>query len=544
MSTRIESPRRQAGARRRRCVDVAKLVAAYYERVPDPAVAGAARRLRHLRASRLVVRRARSTRRTCSRSAQAICEYRAQRRASTARCSSASTPTRCRSRRSTSALEVLAANGVEVMLAAGDEYTPTPAISHAILVYNRGRTERPRRRHRRHALAQPARQTAASSTTRRTAARPTPTSPAGSRRRPTRLLEQTLAGVRAHADARRRCARRRRTATTTSDAYVADLGNVIDLDAIRERRRAAWASIRSAAPACTTGRASPSATGSTSTVVSEEVDPTFRFMTARLGRPDPHGPVVAVRDAAADRHEGPLRRRLRLRHRPRPARHRHAERRPAAAEPLPGGRRSTTCSATGRSGRRSAAVGKTVVSTSHDRPRRRAAGPQALRSAGRLQVVRRRPARRLARLRRRRERRRLVPAPRRQRLDDRQGRHRAGAARRPRSPRAPAAIRARATTSSPASSASRSPIASTRRPPPSRRQRSPRSRRSSSARRELAGEPIERVLDEGARQRRADRRHQGDRRKTAGSRRGPRAPRTSTRSTPRASPAPSTCSGS
>jgi phosphoglucomutase len=38
-----------------------------------------------------------------------------------------------------SALEVLAANGVEVMLAEGDEYTPTPAISHAILTYNRGR---------------------------------------------------------------------------------------------------------------------------------------------------------------------------------------------------------------------------------------------------------------------------------------------------------------------------------------------------------------------------------------------------------------------
>ena len=39
-----------------------------------------------------------------------------------------------------SALEVLAANGVEVMLATNDEYTPTPAISHAILTYNRGRT--------------------------------------------------------------------------------------------------------------------------------------------------------------------------------------------------------------------------------------------------------------------------------------------------------------------------------------------------------------------------------------------------------------------
>jgi phosphoglucomutase len=38
-----------------------------------------------------------------------------------------------------SALEVLAANGVDVMLAVNDEYTPTPAVSHAILTYNRGR---------------------------------------------------------------------------------------------------------------------------------------------------------------------------------------------------------------------------------------------------------------------------------------------------------------------------------------------------------------------------------------------------------------------
>ena len=40
---------------------------------------------------------------------------------------------------SASALEVLAANEVEVMLAENDEYTPTPAVSHAILSYNRGR---------------------------------------------------------------------------------------------------------------------------------------------------------------------------------------------------------------------------------------------------------------------------------------------------------------------------------------------------------------------------------------------------------------------
>jgi phosphoglucomutase len=39
-----------------------------------------------------------------------------------------------------SALEVLAANGVTVMVDQDDGYTPTPAVSHAILTYNRGRT--------------------------------------------------------------------------------------------------------------------------------------------------------------------------------------------------------------------------------------------------------------------------------------------------------------------------------------------------------------------------------------------------------------------
>ncbi|WP_268796525.1 phosphoglucomutase (alpha-D-glucose-1,6-bisphosphate-dependent) [Pseudomonas huanghezhanensis] len=37
------------------------------------------------------------------------------------------------------ALEVLAANGVQVMISQDDEYTPTPAVSHAIICYNKGR---------------------------------------------------------------------------------------------------------------------------------------------------------------------------------------------------------------------------------------------------------------------------------------------------------------------------------------------------------------------------------------------------------------------
>ena len=53
---------------------------------------------------------------------------------------SVSIPTRCRNPRAPALYEVLAGNGVETLLATGDEYTPTPAVSHAILTYNRGRT--------------------------------------------------------------------------------------------------------------------------------------------------------------------------------------------------------------------------------------------------------------------------------------------------------------------------------------------------------------------------------------------------------------------
>ena len=163
--------------------------------------------------------------------------------------------------------------------------------------------------------------------------------------------------------------------------------------------------------------------------------------------------------------------------------------------------------------RRSAAVGKTVVSSALiDRVAARL-GRQAVRGAGRLQVVRRRPARRLARLRRRGERRRVLPAPRRHGLDHRQGRHRAGAARRrddrargPRSRRAvPRADRA--------NSASRAPTASTRRPRREQKERLARARRREQVDGDRAGRRADRArARQGAGQRRADRRHQGDRR--------------------------------
>jgi phosphoglucomutase len=72
---------------------------------------------------------------------QAICEYRAEQGtdgplflgADTHALSGPATET---------ALEVLAANGVTVMLDSGDGYTPTPAVSHAILKANRNRSSR------------------------------------------------------------------------------------------------------------------------------------------------------------------------------------------------------------------------------------------------------------------------------------------------------------------------------------------------------------------------------------------------------------------
>jgi phosphoserine phosphatase len=82
----------------------------------------------------------------------------------------------------------------------------------------------------------------------------------GSRTRPTRLLAGGLAGVKRIPLAQALLQPRPRTARLPR-RYVADLGNVVDMDAIRGRR--AWASIRWAAPACTTGAASPSATIST-----------------------------------------------------------------------------------------------------------------------------------------------------------------------------------------------------------------------------------------------------------------------------------------
>ncbi len=165
-----------------------------------------------------------STRRTSWRSPPRSSSTAAA-RAPTDRCSSAGTPTRCPLPAWQTALEVLAAAEVEVHVDARDGYTPTPAVSHAILLHNGAGDRRGRAHHRRHrAPGWPTasssrrrttrRATAASSTTRRTAARPGRTRPAGSPTAPTSCCAP--ASARSAGSAWRRRSPRRPPAGTTS----------------------------------------------------------------------------------------------------------------------------------------------------------------------------------------------------------------------------------------------------------------------------------------------------------------------------------------
>jgi phosphoglucomutase len=119
-------------------VDVTALVSAYYDRQPDPSVP--AQRV----AFGTSGHRGSSFDATFNEwhihaISQAICLYRAAQGIDGPLFIGMDTHALSRPAL-TSAVEVLAANGVDVMLSSGDEYTPTPAVSHAILVYNRGRS--------------------------------------------------------------------------------------------------------------------------------------------------------------------------------------------------------------------------------------------------------------------------------------------------------------------------------------------------------------------------------------------------------------------
>ncbi len=119
-------------------VDIARLVTAYYSEVPEPSVA--AQRVAFgtsgHRGSSFAVS---FNERHVLAITQAICQYRAKQGIDGPLFLGIDTHALSQPA-CASALEVLAANGVETMLATNDEYTPTPAVSHAILVYNRGRT--------------------------------------------------------------------------------------------------------------------------------------------------------------------------------------------------------------------------------------------------------------------------------------------------------------------------------------------------------------------------------------------------------------------
>ena len=197
-----------------------------------------------------------------------------------------------------SALEVLAANGVEVMLSAGDEYTPTPAISHAILTWNRHCPDGSR------GLADGIVVTPSHNPPDSGGFKYNPPNggPADQgittwiERAANALLENRLAGVR-----RMALANALRASTTHRHdylgAYVADLGNVIDFDAIRAAGVRVGVDPLGGAGVHYWARIAEHYRLDL-TVVNDAVDPTFRFMTVDWDgriRMDPSSPFAMQR---------------------------------------------------------------------------------------------------------------------------------------------------------------------------------------------------------------------------------------------------------
>ena len=194
-----------------------------------------------------------------------------------------------------SALEVLAANGVDVMLAQGEEYTPTPAVSHAILTYNRGRktgradgiviTPSHNPPHDGGFKYNPPH------------GGPAETDVTGRiEARANKFLESGLKGVK-----RLPFEKARRAPTTHRhdylNAYVTDLANVLDMDAIRGAKIRMGVDPLGGAGVHYWGPIAERY-GLNLTVVNEAVDPTFRFMTVDWDgqiRMDPSSPYAMQR---------------------------------------------------------------------------------------------------------------------------------------------------------------------------------------------------------------------------------------------------------
>jgi phosphoglucomutase len=193
------------------------------------------------------------------------------------------------------ALEVLAANGVEVMLAEGDEYTPTPVISHAILTYNRGRKK---------GLADGIVITPSHNPPHDGGFKYNPPNggPADNvvtgwiEAKANALLKAGLKGMKRipHARALRAATTHRHDYLT---AYVNDLGNVIDMDVIRSAKIHLGVDPLGGAGVHYWARIAEQH-GLNLTVVDETVDPTFRFMTVDWDgqiRMDPSSPYAMQR---------------------------------------------------------------------------------------------------------------------------------------------------------------------------------------------------------------------------------------------------------
>jgi phosphoglucomutase len=175
-----------------------------------------------------------------------------------------------------SALEVLAANGVEVMIDGAGGYTPTPVISHAILTYNRGRSQ---------GLADGIVITPSHNPPKYGGFKYNPPNGGPAETEVTRWIEQqanTFLGNGLQGVARIPFERARQAATTHAhqflDAYVGDLPAVIDLKAIQDSQvhlgvdPLGGASVAYYDAIADRYRLNLE-------VVNHSIDPTFRFMT-------------------------------------------------------------------------------------------------------------------------------------------------------------------------------------------------------------------------------------------------------------------------
>jgi phosphoglucomutase len=194
-----------------------------------------------------------------------------------------------------SALEVLAANEVDVMIAEKEDYTPTPAVSHAILTYNRGRTT---------GLADgivitPSHNPPADGGFKYNPPNGGPAESAITawiEAKANEFLESGLAGVK-----RIPFEKALRVATTHRhdylNAYVSDLGNVIDMDVIRGAKISLGVDPLGGAAVRYWGQIAERY-GLDLTVVNDAVDPTFRFMAVDWDgqiRMDPSSPYAMQR---------------------------------------------------------------------------------------------------------------------------------------------------------------------------------------------------------------------------------------------------------